>query len=53
MADIKDIDELKVRKIGNLVYEVRSIYKGVFRKRLYVGCTRKQAVSHFKKMLGA
>lgn len=51
MANIKDIDEVTVVKKGTSVYEISTIYKGYYRHRLYVGYSRRKAVSQFKKAL--
>ena len=48
---VNDIDALTVHKRGTAVYEISTIYDGYFKHKLYIGYTRQQAISHFKKAL--
>lgn len=51
MTNIKDIDEVTVRKLCNGAYEVSSVYKGQYRHRQYIGYTKTKAKNAFKKAL--
>ena len=51
MVKIKDIEEIKVRKVNDGYYECSTMYGGYYRHRYYMGYTRKQALSKFKKAL--
>ena len=51
MANIKDIDEIKVRKVNNGMCECSTMYGGYFRHHYYMGYTKAQAKAKFKKAL--
>lgn len=51
MVNIRDFNEVSVRKTNNGAYEVSTMYGGIYRHRLYIGYTKAQAVKKFKKAL--
>lgn len=51
MVNIRNIDEITVRKINNGAYECSTMYGGYYRHKLYIGYTKKQATAKFKKAL--
>lgn len=48
---INNSDEVTVRKMGKYVYELGIVWFGKYRHRQYIGYTRKQAITKFKKAL--
>lgn len=48
---INNPEEVTVKKMGNYVYEIGIVWFGKYRHRQYIGYTRKQAITKFKKAL--
>ena len=51
MVKLQDINDISVRKLGNSVYELSTMFGGYFRHRQYIGYTKTQAIKLFKKAI--